>query len=350
MSAYDLDSAHVNALDSRHLTQLRGAVQGAGGGSREAVREVAEQFESLFVQTLLKRMRATLPEGGMFDGPGMDQYQSLFDQQLAADVARGQGMGLADRVERQILESRGLTVEGPELDPGIDGYSRLPARPLPGAIQARAAEGEIRGEGAPPTGDPRAPGSAPVGPDGPVGAVPPPRSSDAPGASEDVPTTPEAFAEALWPLAERTGRALGVPPRALVAQAALETGWGEYVLRRGEGGSSFNVFNIKAHRGWDGDTVGVPTLEYRDGVAVREHAQFRAYDSLEAAFRDYADFLRGHPRYTEALQSGDDPERFIRALQEAGYATDPAYAEKVGRILRGETLSALKNGDGQTTT
>lgn len=348
MNAYDLDSVHANALDSRHLMQLRGAVQGADGGSREAVREVAEQFESLFVQTLLKRMRATLPEGGLFDGPGMQQYQGLFDQQLASDVARGEGMGLADRVERQILESRGVTDEGPGLDRGIDGYRRLPARPLPGGSAARA--GEIRGEGAPPTGDPRAPGPAPVGPEGPVGAVPPPRSSDALRASEDVPTTPEAFVETLWPLAERTGRALGVPPRALVAQAVLETGWGEHVLRRGEGGSSFNVFNIKAHRGWEGETVGVPTLEYRDGVAVREHAQFRAYDSLEAAFRDYADFLRGHPRYTEALQSGDDPDRFIRALQEAGYATDPAYADKVGRILRGETLSSLKDGGGQTTT
>ncbi|PWG62306.1 flagellar assembly peptidoglycan hydrolase FlgJ [Sediminicurvatus halobius] len=335
MNSYDLDSVHANALDSRHLTQLRGAVQGADGGSREAVREVAEQFESLFVQTMLKRMRATLPEGGMFDGPGMDQYQSLFDQQLASDVARGQGMGLADMVERQILQSRGLTEEGPGLDRGIDGYSRLPARPLPGELQARA--GQIRGEGAP------APGSEPVG------AAPPPRIPAEAGTT-GVPNTPEAFAQTLWPLAQRTGRELGVPPEALVAQAALETGWGQHVLRGAEGASSHNVFNIKAHRDWDGPTVGVPTLEYRDGVAVREHAQFRAYESLEAAFRDYADFLRSHPRYTEALRSGDDPDRFIRALQDAGYATDPAYADKVGRILRGDTLSALKNGGGETTT
>lgn len=322
MNSYDLDSVHANAIDTQHLARLRGAVSGQGGDSRAAIRETAEQFEAVFVQSMLKQMRATIPDGGMFDSPGRQQYQSLFDQQMAADVARGQGMGLADMVERQILESRGLEPEAPgELDRSLDAYAnRMPARetgPMPGI---RPTEEGTRNEASHPQAQPS-----------------PGREAEAAPETRDTGTfqDPQSFLETLRPLAERTGRELGVPPRALLAQAALETGWGQHVLRHGDGNSSHNVFNIKAHRGWEGDAVSVPTLEYRDGVAVRERAEFRSYDSLEQAFADYADFLRGHPRYAEALQAGDDGPRFARALQSAGYATDPAYADKLEDIMRG---------------
>lgn len=141
---------------------------------------------------------------------------------------------------------------------------------------------------------------------------------------------------------------MGVPPRALIAQAALETGWGQHVIRHANGRSSYNLFNIKAHGGWQGGRVRVPTLEYRGGVAVREFAEFRAYDSPAAAFRDYAELLRGNPRYADVLRAGDNETAFARALEAAGYATDPRYAEKIERILGGDPLSGLEDGFKET--
>ena len=106
------------------------------------------------------------------------------------------------------------------------------------------------------------------------------------------------------------------------------------MIRRADGSSSHNLFNIKAHGGWSGDRVGVRTLEFRDGVGRRENAEFRAYGSVGEAFGDYVRFLRGNPRYEEALAAGTDAETYVRRLQEAGYATDPAYAAKITDILR----------------
>ena len=105
------------------------------------------------------------------------------------------------------------------------------------------------------------------------------------------------------------------------------------MIRHPDGNSSHNLFNIKADRRWDGESVAKSTLEYRDGVAAKEVARFRAYESFEASFDDYVNFLQSNPRYAEALRRTDDPKQFVRALQDAGYATDPAYARKIGNIL-----------------
>jgi len=114
----------------------------------------------------------------------------------------------------------------------------------------------------------------------------------------------------------------------LLAQSALETGWGKHIPRHADGRSSFNLFGIKADRGWQGDSVGVGTLEYRNGEMRREQARFRAYETPADSFIDYVAFLRRNPRYGEALKSRSG-EEFIRGLQKAGYATDPRYADKI---------------------
>ena len=131
---------------------------------------------------------------------------------------------------------------------------------------------------------------------------------------------------------------MGADPRALLAQAALETGWGRAILQHPDGRSSNNLFNIKADHRWDGERVSVNTLEYRDGVARQEQANFRAYDSLAESFEDYVTFLRGSPRYREALARAGDGQAFAAALQKAGYATDPAYGAKIARIMGSDTL------------
>ena len=130
----------------------------------------------------------------------------------------------------------------------------------------------------------------------------------------------------------------GSDPKALLAQAALETGWGKAVIRKPDGSSSFNLFNIKADHRWQGGQVGKLTLEYRDGVAVKEQASFRAYDSYAHSFEDYTDFLQRQPRYREALEAGIDSSAFVERLQKAGYATDPEYAGKIKRIVNSELM------------
>jgi len=147
--------------------------------------------------------------------------------------------------------------------------------------------------------------------------------------------TPEEFVSSLMPLAENAASRIGVDPRMLIAQAALETGWGKFTLRSEQGGASHNLFNIKADQRWGGNSVNTSTLEYRDGVAVREQASFRMYDSYEQSFNDYVEFLQSSSRYQDALKTSNNPEAFIQALQDAGYATDPAYAKKITTIFNG---------------
>jgi flagellar protein FlgJ len=156
---------------------------------------------------------------------------------------------------------------------------------------------------------------------------------------------PVNFVRALAPHAEAAAKQLGVSVRALLAQAALETGWGKHLPSHGDGSSSFNMFGIKAGGSWGGDKVSVPTLEYENGVAVRRRDQFRAYDSPSASFADYARLLSDSPRYAQALGSGENIAGFARALVRGGYATDPAYASKITAIANSpqmrEALAAL---------
>jgi flagellar protein FlgJ len=143
---------------------------------------------------------------------------------------------------------------------------------------------------------------------------------------------PANFVRALAPHAQAAADKLGVSVRALLAQAALETGWGKHLPRSGDGSSSNNLFGIKAGSGWDGAKVSVPTLEYEDGVAVRKRDNFRAYDSPSQSFADYARMLVDNPRYANALGQGENIAGFAHALSRGGYATDPSYASKLTAI------------------
>jgi flagellar protein FlgJ len=153
---------------------------------------------------------------------------------------------------------------------------------------------------------------------------------------------PEQFIEALWPVASEAAARLNLQPDALLAQAALETGWGKHVMKRGYG-SSHNLFGIKADQRWDGDKVQVSTLEYKDGVALKTRAAFRSYGSFADSFNDYVEFVSSNPRYAGALAASGDAKAYFRELQQAGYATDPAYAEKIARILDSEPMRAARN-------
>ena len=155
------------------------------------------------------------------------------------------------------------------------------------------------------------------------------------------PESPTDFVRQLWPHAREAARELGVAPEVLIAQAALETGWGRRMIQRADGGNSFNLFGIKADSSWQGDRAQVATIEYVGGVAERQRASFRAYSGLGESFSDYVQFLRSNPRYRQALEQVQDSESFVRGLQDAGYATDPNYADKILRILDRGTLPGI---------
>ncbi|MFP4647722.1 MAG: flagellar assembly peptidoglycan hydrolase FlgJ [Halorhodospira sp.] len=294
-----------NALEPQGLQQLRTMTQNP---SEEDLAEVARQFEAVFVEMMLGQMRQATPGDELFGGNGEETYRELFDRQMAVQMSReGEGMGLASMIEEQLREHAGFEtdrLEGVPQEIADYRHSAVPVQPADEASEAGAGEeGKQRIDG---LGDK--------------------------GASW---SSPQAFVEAITPAAEKTAERLGVPAEALVAQAALETGWGQHVVRGSDGESTHNLFNIKAHSAeWQGGRVRVPTLEYRDGIPQREMAEFRAYGSVEESFADYADFLERNPRYREALQAGGDAERYARALQEAGYATDPRYAQKLQRIMQ----------------
>jgi flagellar protein FlgJ len=200
-------------------------------------------------------------------------YQDMFDDQIAMQLSKGKGLGLADMLVRQ-------------LQGGIGGTEQAAATP----------------------------------------------SSEPSAIRHPLSASKDDFLRSMRPHAEQAAREIGVDPDALLAQAALETGWGRSVPCNAQGECSFNLFGIKAGSQWSGATVNVPTLEFEDGVAVRKVERFRAYDSPADSFRDYAALIRDSARYAKARGAGDNVEAFATALQQGGYATDPNYAQKIAAV------------------
>lgn len=287
------------ALDSVGTYTDLGALGQLKGGARaqdpQALREAARQFESLFTRMLLKSMRAASLGEGLFES---DQgiHRDMLDDQLAIELSRGKGLGLAEMLIRQ-LQAAGLA--GSESPPVVE-------TPPSGAAQAE---------------DPAW------------------RSG-----------SPAQFVREMWPHAARAARELGVDARAVLAQAALETGWGRAVPCGPEGRCSFNLFGVKAGGSWHGTAVAAPTLEYEHGSATPRIERFRAYDSPAESFADYARLLKGSARYAGALGAGGDVRAFAAGLVRGGYATDPDYADKLAAVAGTvDALAAaeLKSGPGR---
>lgn len=274
------------ALDGRSLDTLR--LQ-ARDSPNAALQEAARQFEVLFMNMLLKSMREAVPQDGVFDSEQTRFYTSMLDAQLAQAMSR-RGVGLAEIMARQL---------GRNIDQTSAGAAAAP-QPAP---------------------------QAPAPP-------PAPQSQSLPLPSGQT----RDFVNRLWPHAVDASRVTGIPAHFILGQAALESGWGGREIRAADGTTSYNLFGIKAGRGWTGPTVETGTTEYVQGVARRSVERFRAYSSYEEAFQDYARLLRGNPRYARVLESGGDAAAFARGLQEAGYATDPAYADKLERVITGNLL------------
>ncbi len=254
----------------------------------QALKAVAQQFEAMFVQQMFKSMRAaseTFSEGSFLNSSESQFYQQMMDQQLSLELTKGRGMGLADVLYRQMQRD----------------YGQVDAAPAEDAATNLRRTSEV--------------------------------SSLASAAKAENTDDAQAFIDTIKPYAEWAANTLGVDSDALMAQAALETGWGKHVVRDGSGQSSNNLFNIKAGSTWQGDTVSTLTDEYEKGEKYTTEADFRRYNSLFESFSDYVNLMR-KPRYQEAVSAGQDGAAFAQRLQQAGYATDPNYASKIQSIMQ----------------
>lgn len=309
-----------SVFDTQSLTALKGDLR---KDDPQALKAAAKQFEAVFLQLVLKSMRAATPQDGMFDNDQTRFYQELLDSQLSQVLAARGGTGLAEVIERQL--SRPEVATGPDYEGGIPLTPALRALPLEQLQRALPLPDDktapsLRLEGSPVR--PALPGMSSSG--APAGA----------GTGEGQALT---FASAVWPHAVAAGRETGIPPHFLVAHAALESGWGKSEPRFADGRPSHNLFGIKAGSQWQGAVVEAKTTEYVNGVAEQRVERFRAYGSYAESFQDYAQLLARSPRY-QAVLGSRDAASFAQGLQRAGYATDPAYAAKLERIISGPTL------------
>ncbi|MGE0311048.1 MAG: flagellar assembly peptidoglycan hydrolase FlgJ [Lautropia sp.] len=293
------------AFDARTLDALR---RRAGDDPQGAVREAAGQFEALFMQQLLKSMRAAIPKSGMFEGPGQETYTAMLDEQLAQRMGSLPG-GLADVIARQMSRAGGAAAGGAE-----GGLADAADRPAITPLTPSSAGGLPGNEGSPPSRESVAAGAT-VTPPGPT-----------------LSGRQLAFVEQMWPHAKDAEARSGVPAAFVVGQAALESGWGRRDIRGPQGEPSYNLFGIKATGGWSGRSVPVMTTEYVDGTPRKVVEKFRAYDSYADAFADWARLMAGSDRYAKVLEA-DTAADFAQRIQQAGYATDPRYADKLQRVI-----------------
>ena len=316
----------TNAVDLEGLDALR---RRAHRDDPSALADVAVQFEALFIGMMLESARSASLGSGLFDGAETEQYLALMDRQVALELARSGGFGFGKMLEEQLAPREG-------------------AAGAPSAPSSRAAT-FVRSPRFPVVGDVALP-SAPAAPTEPGTAEFPralPESLAGLGGTESRESpgepTPAQFVTALLPDANAAAAALGIEPRLLLAQAALETGWGRAVPQRGAE-SANNLFGIKAGASWSGASVEQWTLEHEGGVTAPQRAQFRAYGSTSESFSDYVDLIATARRYAGALEQASDPEAYARAVTNAGYATDPQYADKWLAIYHGQRLEQALQG------
>ena len=284
--------------DIAGLSKLKRA---AGNNDPTAIRTVSQQFESMFTRMMLKSMRDATGPDPMFGSDQEQMYQGMADDQLSIQLSKGKGLGLADILIRQLQK---MGVKG--ADPAGASAATDPGAAPATASKAAAAYSTTR------------------------------RASSATASSTTGPTSTDAtratFVQDLWPQAQQAGRLLGVDPRNLIAQAALETNWGRNMPQDEAGRSSNNLFGMKVSADWSGATASGATQEFQGGLATTTSAQFKAYATPAQSFQDYVALLRNNPRYSTVLNTGGDVQAFAAGLQRGGYATDPDYANKIAAV------------------
>ena len=287
-----LGSAPVDTSAATTYTDINGlAALKKDPNSPQAISAVAQQVEALFLQMMLKSMR----DAGSSNNPDsneMNMYQDMFDKQVALTISQHQDLGIGAMLKRQLSGGK-------------------PATPA-GAAAPKSAQ-----------------------PSAPAGA-----QTSAATAAQAAAQSPGEFVDQVMPTIRRAASALGLNPLGLLAQAALETGWGQRMPRTADGSPSFNMFGIKAGDSWTGARATADTMEFSNGVATPRRTAFRAYGSIEDSVNDFANLLRNSPRYRDAVAAGNDTQAYVDGIGKSGYATDPEYANKLSQILNSDTLRA----------
>ncbi|MBU0912313.1 MAG: flagellar assembly peptidoglycan hydrolase FlgJ [Gammaproteobacteria bacterium] len=322
----------VNYHDLTGLAQLK---HSSGGDDDAALKQAAKQFESIFMGMLLSSMRKAnevFEDEGVLNSNATKFYQDMYDKQLSTELSEKGSLGLADLLVQQLRPTKGKTTPASML--------KVPTEAAPVPDKSASADTQV-------------PAVTPIKKSAevtqPVAATAPQVITEtlASEPERDLEDwnfeTPGEFIQKLMPAAKQAAQKLGLEPLALLAQAALETGWGQRTFKTAEGNNSFNFFGIKAHNSWQGDVAVVDTLEYRQGVAQKEKAKFRAYDSPEQSLGDYVDFIKSNPRYQQAVAMADNPKAYFQQLQAAGYATDPNYAQKILSVFNSDTFKQARN-------
>lgn len=271
----NLSSSANVGTDNRSIESLRAA---AARDPKASIRETAKQFESLFMQEVMKSMRASTMASGMLDNPGSQLGTEMLDTQFAGKMTGLPG-GLSDAIQRQLQRQMGISDKA-------DAAKSL--QPLPAL------------------------------------------------AKKGIAPHVQSFIQKHDGAAKAAEAATGIPASFMLAQAAHESGWGKREITAKDGTPSHNVFGIKATPGWTGKVAEVQTTEFIDGKATKVTAKFRAYDNYQDAFKDYAKLIGSNDRYRNVMAQAQNgsAEGFARGLQKAGYATDPEYAAKLSRAIQ----------------
>jgi peptidoglycan hydrolase FlgJ len=287
-------SAQANTYtDLNALASLKNAPASAA-----TIKAVSEQVEALFLQMMLKSMRDAGEATGEETSNETGMYQDMFDKQVALTLSKRQDLGIARLFERQLGGGK-TPAAGPAAAPPASQVKPLPK----GAPDSRG------------------------------GAAPPPTGANLSEQASD-------FVQQVLPTIRQAAAALGVNPLGMLAQAALETGWGQRMPRTADGNSSLNLFCVKAGSDWSGARAVADTVEISGGVAKQTRTAFRAYGSIEESVGDFARLLTSSPRYRDAVATGGSAQAYVQSIAKAGYATDPEYANKLNEVLNSGTLQA----------
>ncbi|SEN32042.1 flagellar assembly peptidoglycan hydrolase FlgJ [Nitrosomonas marina] len=351
------DISNRLAIDSKSVDHLQLLSK---QDSKAALHEAAKQFEALFLQMLIKSMRDATLKSGLTDNQQTQFYTEMYDQQLAQTMS-SKGIGLADIMVEQLTRANGngQNPEVPEntVSQGGTGFVPNDRSIIPNESQESMAAGPIVHHGSDINAAAKAAAYSDMYTEQSTPAVdksdllwPATHDVKKPDASISTNNTvtheepaksgsdkTADFINTLMPHANNAAETTGIPAHFMLAQAALESGWGKYEIRHPDNSPSHNLFGIKAGSSWKGETVETITTEYINGIPQKSIEKFRAYSSYEEGFRDYANLLSNNPRYENVLNS-ENAADFAHGLQRAGYATDPQYADKLLRILNTSIL------------
>lgn len=322
------------AIDTQAMEHLR---HQARNNPQEGLKQAAKQFEALFLNMMLKSMREATPKDGLFDSDQSRFYTQMLDQQLVQDLS-GKGIGLADMIVKQLAqtidqEQAGAIGGATSLLEEITAEDEQPLvslapaqmKDLPSQLWSNLNRSSTK------------PNFSPFASQTQANRVGIAASAENEDPIMTAANQPRKFVQEVLPHARKVARETGIPAHFMIAQAALETGWGKHQIRRADNQPSFNLFGIKASGSWRGRVVETMTTEYVEGTPQKISEKFRAYNSYEEAFRDYARLLQNNTRYAKVLKSRS-ATAFAWGLQQAGYATDPAYAEKLLKIINSDAL------------